>query len=448
MKTKILLLLLLGPLALRAADPVKLSSVGHSMFYRGGNGYVGNAGMNGGSYTESLFNGSFTDYLFQNTAGAELVMSTTGRDDDDADTGEPWYVTEISIGHAGNTKYSLYYTTEPAPDYSGLTLINGGNNNFYYAGVSDSRAWTPIEGATDIQASGKKTYSVNVVATAVKYVFDTTLDWTTSLAEVEVLGVDPAEMGCQHPSFTEWEAVPGSATCTGYGDERRKCTVCGEEFFRNSLPPLGHDWVTHLSKPGSSSAYGSGTLECSRCSEKLVFVENTPIDLTTEGGVAADGLIQFTDLSVSSSAPDGGGTGPDDLIDGDWTWGWGHYWFAASRSESEYVQYDFGTEIDLTKIEWSAPNHALTLKFYLWDGETEEPLAEVPVANDGSDNDYQRGSLSFRGVSAKGLRLHIADPTGIGYNGISPVGLSELHPYGTVKGAGLLDVVRTRILLY
>ena len=76
------------------------------------------------------------------------------------------------------------------------------------------------------------------------------------------------------------------------------------------------------------------------------------------------------------------------------------------------------------------------------------PLAEVAVVKDGSGREYQRGSIEFRGVVAKGIRLHIVDPTGEGYNGARPVAFSELHPYGTVVGAGKLDVVRTRILLY
>ena len=419
----------------RADDPtpVKLSRLGRSIFFRGGSGTRGKAGFNSGDYSNLVFDGDTEFCTRQNTAGAELVIPTTGLDEDEQDTGVAWYVTEFKVWHAGNTKYSLYYTTEPEP----ADILT-------YA--KDPRTWTPIDGGTDVQAAGEKVVAVNTVATAVKYVFDTVIGWTGSLAEIEVWGLHPDDVPCQHPSYTDWEAVPGSATCTAYGVERHKCTVCGETFERDSQLPLGHDWETHLTTAGSSSSYGSGALVCSRCGESINF--SAPLDLTTLGGVAAPGLVQFADLSVSSSAPDGGGTGPDDLIDGNWTWGWGAYWFAASRSEDEYVQYDFGEEIDLTKIEYSAPNHALTLKFYLWDGENEEPLVEIPVAKDGTNNDYQRGSIEFRGVSAKGIRLHIADPTGIGYNGISPVGLSELHPWGTVKGAGLLDVRRTRILLY
>jgi len=434
MKTTLLALVLLLPAASALADAtaVKLSDVGRSITFRDGAGHRGDYGFNGGTYSKDMFDGNFTGYGYQNTAGAEIVIPTTGLDVNGRDTGVAWYVTQFKVGHKGNTVYSLYYTTEPEP----ADILSH---------AKDPRTWVPIDGATGKQISGTQTYAVNAAVTAVKYVYDTVLSWTASLAEVEVWGIDPSEMGCQHPSLTAWEAVSGSATCTEYGVERCKCTVCGEVFERTALLPLGHDWQTHLATPGTSSTYGSGSLSCARCGETIVF--NIPLDLPTLGGVASEGLVQFTDLSVSSSAPDGGGAGPDDLIDGEWDWGWGHYWFAATRSESEYIQYDFGTEIDLTKIEWSAPNHALTLKFYLWDGETEEPFFEVPVAKVGSA-EYQRGSRTFKGVSAKGIRLHIADPTGIGYNGISPVGLSELHPYGTVKGAGLLDVLRTKILLY
>ena len=435
MKPFFLFLLAFLPAALLAADadPVKLSSVGRSIFFRDGKGTRGKTGFNCGSYSDFLFNGNFTDYGYQSTAGAELVIPTTGLNDDGNDTGVAWYVTEFKVGHKGNTKYSLYYTTQPEP----ANILSN---------AKDPRTWLPIPDATDKQEAGTKTYNVNVVATAVKYVFDTAIHAVVTVAEVEVWGVDPSELGCQHPSYTDWEEVPGSATCTTRGLERHKCTVCGEVFERDGAPALGHDWETELSRSGSSSAFGSGTLACSRCGESIVF--NVPIDLRTLGGVAIPGKIQFTDLSVSDSNPNGGGTGPDDMIDGDWTYEWGSYWFPSTRNESEWVEYDFGTEIDLTKIEWSVANHAQTLKFYKWDGENEEPLVEIPVAKDNTNNDYQRGSIEFRGISVKGIRLHIADSIGVKYGGSWFVSVSELHPYGTVVGAGKLDVVRTRILLY
>ena len=175
MKSAFLLFAVLLAAGSAAADstPIKLSRLGRSIFFRDGKGTRGNAGFNGGDYSDRVFDGDFTNYSYQNGAGAELVIPTTGLDNNGNDTGVAWFVTEFKVGHKGNAKYSLYYTTEPEP----ADILKN---------AKDPRNWTPIDGATGIQAAGTKTYNVNVVATAVKYVFDTTISWTESLAEVEV----------------------------------------------------------------------------------------------------------------------------------------------------------------------------------------------------------------------------------------------------------------------
>ncbi|MBQ9727242.1 MAG: discoidin domain-containing protein [Kiritimatiellae bacterium] len=453
MKNTILLLALLLSLAApsaRADDPtpVKLSRLGRSMFYRGGRGYVGDAGFNGGSYMSHVFNGTFTDYRIQNTAGAEIVIPTTGLDEDEQDTGVAWYVTEFKVGHAGNTKYSLYYTTEPAPDYSALELKQDQDSNKYYEVDLDPRTWIPIPGATGVQAEGTKSFAVNAVATAVKYVFDTTLGWTGSLGEVEVWGVDPASVGCQHPSYTEWEEVPGSATCTTYGIKRRKCQVCGEVFELDSALPLGHDWEENLLTPGSSSSYGRGTLVCTRCGEAISFYD--PIDLAEQGGIAAPGAVQFTTLTVSSTGNPDWGCSPSKLIDGNWEWHLWSDWHALTHSHDEWIQFDFEVEIDLTKIDFLVHDHTQTVEFYKVEDDVETAIAEVAITGTGSTDESasQRKAVSFRGLSLKTLRIRIADSTGIAVNGSYPLCMGEIHPWGTVKGAGLLDVRRSRILLY
>ena len=45
-------------------------------------------------------------------------------------------------------------------------------------------------------------------------------------------------------------------------------------------------------------------------------------------------------------------------------------------------------------------------------------------------------------------RIRVTDGSGTSVWGRSVIQIFELHPYGTVKGAGKLDVVRTRIFLY
>ena len=182
-----------------SADPtaVKLSSLDRSIFFRDGKGTRGKAGFNGGHYSDKVFDGNFTNYAYQNAAGAELVIPTT-----DTTTGAAYFVTDFIVGHKGNTRYSLYYTTEAEP----ATILSN---------AKDPRNWAKIDGATDVTFAGIRTNGVNVVATAVKYVFDTTEEWVTSLGEVEVWGVDPTELGCLHQHKTEWEAIPATANCTG-----------------------------------------------------------------------------------------------------------------------------------------------------------------------------------------------------------------------------------------
>ena len=336
-----------------------------------------------------------------------------------------YYVTEIKVWEVSSYAYSISYTM-------------------------DGSTWTAVSNATNVARSGS--FGVNDYVKQIKIAVSTSSGWTQTLSEIEVWGIDPATMKCDHPGFTEVEYVLGSATCTARGKEKKKCTACGELFFYDSdvFPPLGHDYVSTLSVPGSSSGFGSGTISCSRGDFEETF--NRPIDLTSLGGVKTYGVVQFTDLSVSSTGCPQDGVSAFHLIDGNNICGWdgSHcaYWFAETRSPDEYVQFDFGTEIDLTKIEFSAANHAHTLKFYSWDGETEEPIGEVAITSDGTGKNYQTGSIDFRGISVKGIRLHIIDSIGDSYYRNHPVALAEIHPYGTVKGSGKLDVRRSRIILY
>ena len=418
------------PAAVFADDPtpVKLSTVSRSIFFRDGKGTRGNAGFNSGRYSQDAFNGNFEDYMQQNTAGAELVIPTT-----DATTGEAWYVTEFKVGHAGNTKYSLYYTTDPEP--SGI-LSN----------AKDPRHWDPIDAATDIQAGGTKTYPVNKVATAVKYMFDTVIGWTPSLGEVEVWGIDPAELGCLHPDeyLTEWTAIPGTANCTDFGIDQRQCTNCGEYFQRQSPTehPLGHNYETVLVERGTGLAFGSGTNVCKRCGEEIAFP--APRDLMAMGGLAMPGIVQFTDVSVSSTGNEDWGVRPNLLFDDDWTMGWTKYWYANTKSVDEYAQWDFATAVDLTAVDVSVPNRSQTLRFYSVEAGEEVLVGEHAVEYDssipsGNDN-YQRFTVEFRGVALKTLRVKSDDAD-------NAFTICELHPWGTVSGAGKTAAVRTRIIL-
>ena len=112
------------------------------------------------------------------------------------------------------------------------------------------------------------------------------------------------------------------------------------------------------------------------------------------------------------------------------------------------VQNGEGHEIDLAKIDVSVPNRAQTLEFYKVEGdeETETLVGTAQIA--AGSGSYQRRTVEFRGVSLKKLRIRVSDSTGTSLWGRSVIQVFELHPWGTVVGAGKLDATRTRIFLY
>ena len=440
----------------QAVEATKISDVAHSVFFRGGSGTRGAAGTNGGHASDRYFNGDFTDYTYCNGNGTtELVIPTTGLDDQGTDTGVAWYVTDFKVGHQGNAQYSLYYTTDPEPEWEY-------NENGTIKAASDPRTWTLIAGADHVQEAGTKTFGVNAFATAVKYVFNTCPNWTTHLAEVEVWAMDPSSITCLHPNMTDdspaW-TVCTAPTCTENGFEERFCPDCGARFEREvPLSKLGHDFVATLTTPGSASSYGSGYVECSRCNEFHIEFNGDTVDLTTLGGPPINGVVQYTDLTVSSTGAEDGGVKPIYLMDGDWSDGWGHAWYAGTRSHDEYVQFAFGTTIELTKIEYSVLNQYQTVDFYKYDPDTEEEtlLKTIPIVKDETEGapGYQRKTVYFFGggetdsVQVDAIRMRIGDyvdpVTGattayIGYNYGRPYHtiVCEIHPHGTIAGAGM-----------
>jgi hypothetical protein len=161
--------------------------------------------------------------------------------------------------------------------------------------------------------------------------------------------------------------------------------------------------------------------------------------------------VNFTDVTVSSTGQENYGVTPNYLIDNNWTAAWNHYWFANSKSTAEYVQYAFGTMIDLTAVDISVPNRTHTLQFYSVEPDgTETLVAEHAVEKDtsipdkvGSDdnpNAYQHFTIEFRGLTLKTLRVK-SNETDVALK------ICELHPYGTVAGAGKSAAVRTRVII-
>ena len=425
MKHPILLPLLaaaLLPVVASAApedDAVVVSRFANSKIYKSD----GSAGSFNGESTSDdglrkVFNGNFNDNIYMNTAKSYILTDLSNEVSN--------YVTKIVIGHKGNSQYSLYYT-------------------------DDGTTWTEV--VKEAQTTGTFTYTVNHVATAVKYVFETISSWNPSLTEIQVWGIDPSSLGCLHPDeyLTEWEPVPGTASCTEYGIDQHQCTNCGAWFQRQSSTalPIGHSYEDHLVERGTSLAYGSGSNVCVRCGYAIEYDEpidliSTVVDGSKIGGLKAVGIVHFADATVSSTGNTDWGVRPDLLVDENWTMAWTRYWYAASKSVDEYAQFDFATAIDLTAVDISVPNRTQTLQFYSVEAGEEVLVGEYAVEYDSSlpsgDNNYQRFMVEFRGVTLRTLRIKSDDAN-------NAFTICECHPYGTVAGAGKSAAVRTRIII-
>ena len=446
----------------------------------------------GGSYMRDLFNGNFDDnvYLGPNGRlwdGAYCIL------DFSSEMPGGWFVTEIRTGSKTTHKYSLYYSM-------------------------DGSRWTAVESGINVEAVGQKTFSVNDTAVYVKCVFNKIGGWTPTFNELQVWGMDPADVACMHPEWSDWAPVAGSATCTEYGVDEQFCTTCGERVTREnrSLTPLGHEFFSRLDRPGKFRRFGQGAFGCTRCDFLVDCPE--PVNLITNevngsriGIVQTTGLFPFTTVTVTSTGQSGYGVRPGHLVSDTWTWAWNNYWFSTDNDTDAHVDYLFGTDVDLTWIDVSLPNAThvvrffsvdpvtgaetqlrkfkiertdLTLgdEFHVWrspdDPPYEDPYgdgffnhlivtkdsgipehkrdengAEILEEKDGQQqpvtngyNQYQRFTVRFFEQPVRHLRIRQYGQDGESYR--RPMQVSELHPWGTVPGAGDWPYEKTSVVIY
>ena len=416
----------------KKAVPQVVSSASICKFYKSNGTMVGNNGTDafgGGTGINNLFNNNFTEnvYIGPNGRldnGGYFILDFTESGTMPADG---WHITEIAAGNnLASAPYSLYYSM-------------------------DGSTWTEVPDAQGVTTTGKMTFNVNDTAKYVKCVFDKVGGWTASFNEIRVWALNPADVACTHPSYTEWTLVAGSGSCTTRTQEHCFCTVCDEEFFRDG-DPLGHDFVGTVVTPGTASSYGSGSLTCSRCGFHIDMIE--PINLITTrvagariGGMAVAGQVNFTDITVTSTGngadepnPNNNwGVNPVSLYDGNWTFSWQNYWYSgAGRDPEPHVDFKFATTIDLAKIEISLPNEAHQTVFYSYDEatDTETEIGRIVVEPDSAitgDNGYITTTRFFE-TPVSHLRVRQWNAAGTAQRQMK---ISEIYPYGTVTGCGM-----------
>lgn len=444
----------------------------------------------GGSYMKNLFNGNFGDNVYIGPNG-RLAPGSFAMLDFTSEALDGYSITEIRTGSMSEHSYSLYYS-------------------------ADGTVWKPVGGGTGVKAVATKSFAVNDIARYVKCVFDEIGGWTPSFNELEVWGLDAKDAACVHPTWTPWATVEGSATCLDYGYDVQHCTVCGERAVRenHALPPLGHDYRNKLDVAGKYRGFGRGSIECSRCTFHIDCPE--PVDLVTNkvdgepiAVVRSEGLIRFTNVSVSSTGDTAWGIRPGHLIGNTWGWAWNNYWYSLANDSDPHVDFEFGTTVDLTWIDLSVQNATNVFRFYGVDPDTgaetqlkkflvvrtdpalgdryhiyrgsddepedlygEEELDELFVAKDsgiptrkhdaegaeipdnpntdsdeGSNdyNQYQRFTVRFFEQPVKILRIRQFMEDGATL--AKPAYISEIHPWGTVRGAGDLRYRKETLLI-
>ena len=418
----------------KKAVPQVVSSASICKFYKSNGTMVGNNGTDafgGGTTINNLFNNNFTENVYIGPNGRLdnggyfiLDFTESGTMPDDG-----WHITEIAAGNnLASAPYSLYYSM-------------------------DGSTWTEVPDAQNVATTGKMTFNVNDTAKYVKCVFVKVGGWTASFNEIRVWALDPADVACTHPSYTEWTLVAGSGSCTTRAQDHCFCTVCGEEFFRDG-EPLGHDFVGTVVTPGTASSYGSGSLTCSRCGFHIDMVEpinliTTKVDGARIGSVAVSGQVNFTDLTVTSTGngadepnPNNNwGVNPVALYDGNWTFNWQNYWYSgAGRDPEPHVDFKFATTIDLAKIEISLPNEAHQTVFYSYDEatDTETEIGRIVISEPDptitGDNGYVT-TIRFYETPVSHLRVRQWNAAGTAQRQMK---ISEIYPYGTVTGCGML----------
>ena len=442
---------------------------GSPMTADGGGGNNGSWG--GTSPKKRMFDNNFTSYQMWPKAGKNgYVMVDFTKNTGSGTDLQEYFVTELWVGADGTKKFTLQYS-------------------------EDGANWQDVDGAVGITCEGIGKYTVCKTVKAVRYV------WTDGsynnfsdeyLAEFQVWGINPNDAPCDHPKYSEWEIGAVPASCTERARDQRKCLVCGAKFARISAgsSPLGHDYVTTLDRPGHFSQrkdfldhrrYGAGSITCSRCTFRLDFP--SALDLVTNRvdgvrvcGEKTEGIVRFTDLSVSSENHPEWGPGKKKLIDEVWNvsqeW---PYWMTVSTN-AQCADFEFGTTVDLTEVELSVYNHGYRFDFCSVDDDEETETTfcsisisheeateakletievdvpgtgrtkEIPVQKMATD-DYQRVRIPFFETPINHLRIRIVDEEPADLWGSKGIRVIEIHPWGTVRGASDYPSAKTTMMI-
>ncbi len=417
-----------------------VSSSDNSMIYQAdgeipGKGAWNEGATGGGTFWYHWFDGN-TDYTKSQSDGGGAAVNNFNKSyliiDLNKSLGGGYYVTEIKIFHAGNTNYTLSYTTD---------------------GVN----W--VEVASNVKTSGMTSYAIDKKVLQVKYVFESIIQYAGTLAEIQVLGINPADMPCIHSNLSAdaWKVVEGTGSCTTVPNESQVCVDCEETVIRKAEKPLGHILHTDVTKPGTNISYGEGTIVCTRnpddCQYAIDF--HGEVDITGDYYLAINDSPKFVNVFVSSIADKWGASAVGNMFNNTWSCGAYNGWFSNCGNCShqsgqlcddtkEYVIFDFKGELDLTKIDIMVPNDRnATLLIWAMNEYGEYEIVRELDTYDESLGEMQnsagfRTTVSMLGVTTTSIKIQVISPSDYvdGYQYFSMI-VGECHVYAIAPGCGL-----------
>ncbi len=455
----------------------------------------GTDGFGGGTGIGNLFNNNFGDNVYIGPdAGQGPRLNNGGfvKLDFSGSQAVGWFVTEIKTGSLTTHQYSLYYSM----DDSSWTAVEGATN----VGVVGQKTFTVNDTAIYIKCVfnqiGGWTPAFNELQVwgmdpnDVPCMHPSYTTWTPVIGSATCTADGIDERFC---------------TECGYRDTRESTTfpLLGHDYVCSLDRPGKYKAF------GLGSIACSRCDFFLDCPEPINLITNR-VDGEGIGGIKTAGIVYFTDVSVTSTGNADWGIRPGHLIGNNWTWSWNHYWYSNSADSNPHVDYEFGTEIDLIYIDISLPNSTHFVRLFSVDDDTGEETQltkflvkrtdiekgdkyhiwrapdspeyvdiyegvefdELPIVQDSgipgrkhdengneiSDNPntsddegsndynaYQRFTVRFYEQPVKHLRIRQYKPDG---SVMKPMYISELHPWGTVCGAGDLRYRKETILIF
>lgn len=249
----------------------------------------GTYGFGGGMTLANLFDGNFTTGTFMPrvNSGAYCLLDFTSLGT------KGCAITEIKTGNQSSFSYSLYYSQNGA-------------------------VWTPVDGGTNVQFAGTKTFSVNAIGSYVKCVFDQATSWNPAFAELQVWGMpypsviivsssirenDPTILDVVYKVLSDKPTVKVRALAFEDGERSFAKVVRPETFIEGTDTNIGDNVAANVEHTLSWKVSADWATRLAKVKFEVLFNEGElmPLELRTIPASDQYGPMEFSWNEISDS---------------------------------------------------------------------------------------------------------------------------------------------------